>query len=288
MPTIGPNPPNEPRIIACATWEDFGAAVRTEYAIDHSAIRRTANPFMIFRGHARPEWKLSSPYERRLLYTFPDPDGTTRDHSRRQDWGLDLYDRYCTTILERFRSLSHGLPGVRPQMTDDELWSVGRHYGLITPLLDWTESPYVAAFFAFEERLKEFEVQRTGGIIKGAHGCVRVWGIRFWEPLVVPGEFELVTTRPWLAPRQRAQSGLFTRLWVRDHLDIESYLRSRNLAYCMEAYDIALDASVDGLRALQLMNITYATLFPDLSGAALQANVDSDTVRFAKFAQQDL
>ena len=56
------------------------------------------------------------------------------------------------------------------------------------------------------------------------------------------------------------------------HIDIESYLRSRNLAQFLFRYEIRAQEMGKALCDLDLMNIHESTLFPDLNGAAARAN----------------
>jgi len=105
-----------------------------------------------------------------------------------------------------------------------------------------------------------------------------VWGLRFWEDIAVPGELELLRTPP-PTPNQRAQRGLFTKLLSAQYAELQGYLESRCLAHFLEAYDIPKHDLSEALHDLYLMNISPATLFPDLNGAARQANISFQELR---------
>jgi hypothetical protein len=152
----------------------------------------------------------------------------------------------------------------------------------MTPLLDWTSSPYVAAFFAFIEIYKQFEV-RAIYQTRFKDGIVNVWGLRLWRRPGVEEDrvFEVVRLPRERGSRLWAQQGVFTRLNSSEHLDIRSYLNSRDLTYYLECYELRHESAVEALRDLDLMNINLASLFPDLQGAAEQANIESELLQLA-------
>jgi hypothetical protein len=233
---------------------------------------------VFYRGHASLDWRLWAPLDRRLAAWNDKHERAQKYINTRKTKGMEWYDKICAQILDQFKDSCCGLPGLHRQLTDDEYWALGRHFGLLTPLLDWTLSPYVATFFALSERLKDMEHGGDMYIVQGSEKKVRIWALAMWDQIEVPGEFEVVRVRSALGDRQRAQSGMFTRLRSLEHLELEPYLESRGLANYLIAYDLPMDAAAHAMRDLQLMNIIPRTLFPDLHGAAWQANIDNTRI----------
>ena len=89
-----------------------------------------------FRGHPKEQWPLLSALSRYLMNFRVDPPVWAAQEER---------------ILRIFKRKGHHFLSGRPLPDDDFEWlALMQHHGAPTRLLDFTWSPYVAAFFALQ------------------------------------------------------------------------------------------------------------------------------------------
>lgn len=190
-----------------------------------------------FRGQGDANWPLSTALDRHRLF---------------QDEAA--WRAYGERLLAAFRQEVIGLrgPGAVPEGVALEL--LARHHGLPSDLMDWTESPYVAAYFAFQ------------GVAPAWTGSVAVWALNRGR-LPEGSDFEPIQDREllWYNPRALSQRGVFLRIRT---VATET---ERLLGDALTKMTMPSSEAVVALRGLEAMNITARNLFRDLEGAARSA-----------------
>jgi hypothetical protein len=198
-----------------------------------------------FRGHRKDSWPLIP-----TLYRGVKDRNQISELKEKQ--------------LEQFKLAIRGKRGSNPQQysDDSEWWALGQHYELSTPLLDWSFSPYVAAYFAFFKSGKDDTKQRNiYGINKPKIEKKSTPDIRFF----VPNSDE--------NSRVLNQNGFFSISEFAT--SIEDWV-ARNFPGSKEPILTRLHLPTSEreeiLAGLEMMNINHLTLFPDLHGASIYTN----------------
>ena len=163
------------------------------------------------------------------------------------------------------------------ELAELDVWALGRHHGLASILLDWTRSPYVAAFFAFATLQPQ---------MIDPDGNVEVWGISAGsaQGFKQPADFRVVRSSFAHNRRMIAQQGVFTYVWPPYPLEtfIKAACKASDAGFGRVPppllYRILIPHSQrEGMLChLNRMNINYRTLYPDLDGAANHANFNID------------
>lgn len=211
----------------------------------------------IYRGQGDAAWKLEPTLDRIL----ENPNSAKRkDH------------------LNRFQYSTRGRRGPNPAAlaSEDDWWALGQHHGLATPLLDWTESPYVALYFAassaFENEfsrmavwvLSKTAVEQANLAIEANSSIAKINDqmpvVKVFSPLSDENS------------RLVSQRGLFTR--GPNNMDLVTWMKAFYVGDKHGLFKISIptDGIEDRLRKLNRMNINFASLFPDLTGASDHCN----------------
>lgn len=239
--------------VRLSSWKYFYDYIRQEM-LDYRSF--------IWRGQRSSDWLLKSTLDRAI--------GTYSDRRRQQ---------ITSQHLENFKYAARGRRGPNPPPMDSEndWWALGQHHGLATPLLDWTTSPFAAAYFAFQKAKKPQTQWRTvfalwrlsvdeksDAIAKAHSGDGRPPIVEFIRPMSDENA------------RLVNQGGLFTR--SPSDTDIEEWVKSnfeaKHKSIVLLKIEIPNKDQVLCLRSLNRMNINHLTLFPDLFGTSEFANMD--------------
>lgn len=235
----------------------------------------------IYRGHADAGWVLASTLERVI--------GSA--------WSSESVTKFEDYSLNIFKSKFHlyDTENIRPSSTLAWL-SIMQHYGVPTRLLDFTESPYVALYFALEgytprskknvaifavdytavmEKSVEY-ISRKDGEFKETRQTVHRKGDEVFDSIVSRFAYDIawITEPKQVNARLDRQAGSFLvsmnrSLRIADLLSSETYSEVD-----VRKYDISGELYESIFALLRKMNITSKSLYGDLGGLARSIRMD--------------
>lgn len=219
------------------SWGDFKSHISSISKFSH-----------LFRGQQEP-WSLCTSFHRRGRYRMN--EFTNKDVKQ-------LHQR-LSAITSHFFDLT-----VPDQ--NGAFFNLLQHHGYPTPLLDWSHSPYVAAFFAFRGRPIGYDGNEVVRIYEFNN---QEWQKRYPQIQSLDPPFPHLSVMEFIAidnPRLVPQQAVTT---VTNLHDIEGYILEREAetgVRFLEAIDIPANEREIAMRDLRFMGITAGSMFPSIDG----------------------
>jgi hypothetical protein len=238
------------------TWEDFEVEITS--LLDSVSKKRAETKMYIsrplFRGHVNASWKLDTTLERY----------TSRQYSMRDYYHLMRVVRPAvTSFTERDGNLSEEYRIDDERFTDPplgyEFMIYLRHHGFPSPLLDWTRSPYVAAYFAFrtEGAAQDDSVAIYSYVVRDGHnntmgldkGAIVAFG-----PSVITHKRHYTQQCEYTVCKKEVNDGCV-------YANHEDAIVTDNFQGSLRKYVLPRKERVKALEKLNLMNISAYSLF---------------------------
>jgi hypothetical protein len=239
------------------SWEAFKDFVSRDLLAKDLAADNSLRPRYLFRGHRDETWALEPKFDR-IFKILP---------------GVDRADTH-ELLLENFRKECRNFPQYQEEVNQNmRCLALAQHHGLPTRLLDWTESPYIAAYFAFHAHLS----MDHGDNDSGKDKKVAIWILDRKEKHYWSGDrgVELVDPMSWSNERCKRQLGWFTFARTPFRNLQEYVLQLGNEKHALRKVTMSAGLAELALKDLELMRISARELFPDLTGAAVNAFIRS-------------
>ncbi len=213
----------------------------------------------LFRGQRRSDWGLTPSLARLSNNETIDPVLADRQ----------LY-QFKYSIRGRVKSIS--------TIDDLDVWAIGQHFGLMSPLLDWSRSPYVSMFFAVEMRDPVNETPRNYSRAIFALNKTKL------SKLNVDIFVDTLSSEH---ARLISQNGLFTVSPFGESKTLETLIINELAEREVDVDDpeilkkyvfkvhIPMEDEHDRLncfQSLRKMNIHHSSLYPDLIGSSSHCN----------------
>jgi len=160
------------------TWEDFEGeliAIDKRFKERQRQNRRSNVECPLYRGVGDSEYHLESTLDRiKREMQFSDYQTI-----------LEIVNEHVSTCTGRKSDLGKKEPKInlgkfKLPLSTYEFMAYLRHNGFPSPLIDWTKSPYIAAFFAFGDIYSKKEhvsiFVYTGKCFCGQNPCIRILG----------------------------------------------------------------------------------------------------------------